>query len=65
MRSILITALFLLPTLVSAQAWNKVNNPSIMQSDFVARLESLPLNGQVKDSRLAWPGFHWLNYLGN
>ena len=45
--------------------WDGANNPFRMDPNFVSRFESLPLNGEILDATLSWPGSYWPNFRGS
>lgn len=66
MKTLLLIISFLF--LISAQAeetkdklntWDFQNNPFRIDEQFESHLNKLPLVGNIQDTKIGWPGFHW------
>lgn len=47
-----------------AQSWNTANDPKNISNQFMAKMEKLPLAGELSDLRKGWPANHWSNNTG-
>ena len=45
--------------------WDGYNNPYRMDANFIARFDSLPLEGEISNSALSWPGSYWPHFRGS
>jgi len=53
------------PTAKKSTAWDNWNNPYKMDANFKSDLNTLPKNGELSSSGLAWPGSYWPNNKGS
>lgn len=41
------------------KTWDFQNNPFRINEQFESDLNKLPLNGNIQETKVGWPGFHW------
>lgn len=56
--------LFLCSGHVQPSVWDADNDPAKLDRDFSAYFVSLPLAGEILDSRKGWPTSHWPDFTG-
>lgn len=47
------------PEELAKKTWDYQNNPYRINKNFEAHLNKLPLKGDLAQSKLGWPGYHW------
>lgn len=52
-------------SLENKSIWNGYNNPFRMDSNFIATFDKLPLEGELANKQLAWPGSYWPHHKGS
>lgn len=58
-KSFLLVALFLAPTVAVSDPWDSLNDPAHLSADYRYEYESLPLSGRVTDSAMPWSDNYW------
>lgn len=52
-------SVFATPDKIESKTWNFQNNPYRIDKNFEAHFNRLPLSGDLNESKLGWPGYHW------